>query len=38
VVSQRKTPAKAPLKGTTALLKMLLAPGTASRVMMGFRL
>jgi len=36
--SQRKTPANAPLKGTAALLKMLLDDGIRSRGMMGLPL
>ena len=36
--STRKTPAKAPSKGTTAELKMLFERGSRSRGMTGFRL
>jgi len=36
VLSQRNIPAKPSLKDTMALLNMLFASGTASRVMIGF--
>jgi hypothetical protein len=36
LLSQRNTPANFPLKGTTALLKMLFDDGIKSLGMMGF--